>query len=161
MKAIAYVANVPIPDTQEVISIAEQKQRIKDFAARFNIELIDIIEESSPMDMDIMDREGIKTLIHRLDDVDIVLFERIWSITRKTAKLNPFLKILDEKQVPVYSVTVLWDCLSQVIRRKYKGVSKQFQQSPAPKAYNQEPTTSKEHWNEEISRTPKLSLKPF
>jgi DNA invertase Pin-like site-specific DNA recombinase len=124
MKAIAYICEVKIKGTDETINYEEQKQRIDEFAQRHGITIVDYFEDNyyNFLEHDVVDRPGIKTMLECPKDYDVVLVERVWCLSRISAELKPLLTELENQGKPLIATSVLWDCVSQRIRRRYAGV---------------------------------------
>ncbi|MEW6439802.1 MAG: recombinase family protein [bacterium] len=119
-RAIGYVCEIPIPGTDLTISKEFQKQRLQSYARWERIDLVDVIEEDGYHE-DFMGRPGIQHILNGPHDVDTVLVERVWCLSRKRKDLEPFLWALDQKRVELRASSYLWDCLSQHVRHRYMG----------------------------------------
>lgn len=120
-RAVGYVVDIPILGTDLSISRDFQKQRIIDYARRENIELVGIYEDENYRE-DFMNQPGVKQAMNAGTDIDAVIVERVWALSRKKKDLEPFLRKLDEKGVQLVCASYLWDCLSQMVRHRYMGV---------------------------------------
>lgn len=119
-KAIGYVCDIPIPETDLVISKEEQRLRILKYAQKENIELIYIFEDEKFTE-DFMNRPGVRKILECKEDFDLLVVERIWCLSRKRRELEPFLRKLDKRNVAVVTTSYLWDCCSQQVRHRYMG----------------------------------------
>jgi len=119
-KAVGYVCAIPVPGAGEVISKEDQRLRIMKYAKRENVELVCIYEDDEYSE-DFKTRPGVSKVRDCRELIDMVLVERVWSLSRKRKELEPFLKELDEKNVQLVASSYLWDCVSQQIRHRYSG----------------------------------------
>jgi DNA invertase Pin-like site-specific DNA recombinase len=119
-RAVGYVCDIPIPGTDLVISKDFQKQRIKEYAERERIVLAHIYEDENYSE-DFTNQPGVISVLNAGRDVDTVLVERVWCLSRKRRELEPFMKTLDDKHLQLVSTSYLWDCLSQQVRHRYMG----------------------------------------
>lgn len=119
-KVIAYVCDIPIPSTDEVISKADQKARIMKYAQKENIEVLAIFEDEKYTE-DFMTRPGVKAALECKDQYDQVLVERVWCFTRSRKELDALLENLDAKGAQLNATSYLWDCVSQQVRHRYMG----------------------------------------
>ncbi len=117
-KAIGYVCEIPIPDTDLVISREYQRDRIRQYAGKENMELVAIYEDEEFTE-NFIDRPGIRKIIESDAGFDTVLVERVWCMSRKIKELNPFLDKLDRMGVELVATSYLWDCTSQQVRHRY------------------------------------------
>ena len=113
-KAIAYVSDVILGRTGEVISREVQREAIRNHAAENGIEVVAWFEDEA-YNEDVMARPGIQALL-ACDQADTVLVERVWSLTRNWKVLEGFLRELKGRHVKLESATTLWDCVSQMAR---------------------------------------------
>lgn len=119
-KAVGYVCDVPIPGTEEVIGKEEQRLRIIKHAEKEGLELACIYEDEG-FSEDFASRPGVKKMLSGEENFDLVLVERVWSLTRKRKPLDAFLKELDRRDAQLASTSYLWDFLSQHVRHRYAG----------------------------------------
>ncbi len=129
-KAIGYVCDIPILGTDLVIGKDFQKQRIMDYARRENIALAGIYEDEKYRE-DFMEQPGVKSVLASGPDIDAVLVERVWSLSRKRKELEPFIRLLDKKRMQLVCGSYLWDCLSQMVRHRYLGALAERQHDAA------------------------------
>lgn len=130
MKAIVYAIEIHCQGTQELVSVDEQLERITQFAKRYNIDIIDtIIDEGNSLD-DYRERPGIQTLLNRVNEYDIVLVERAWVFSRSAKNIKPFMDDLQNNGKAIVMATVMWDCVSQVVRRFFKATESEIKGMP-------------------------------
>ena len=118
-KAIAYVSDVIIGRTGEVISRDFQKEGIRLYAADKGIEVVGWFEDSAYKE-DVMVRPGIMAMLQYEGQYDMVLVERVWCFARKLSALEGIFRAFDRKKVKLQAATVLWDCVSQQVRRRFE-----------------------------------------
>ena len=121
-KAIAYVSDVILGRTGEVIGRDHQKEMIKRHAAENDIEVMAWFEDEAYSE-DIVSRPGVQQLLACDLKCDLILVERMWSFSRQWSLLHPFMASVKEKGRTVESTTQLWDCVSQQARDFYRGRS--------------------------------------
>lgn len=121
-KAIAYVSDVILGRTGEVISRDHQKEMINRYAAENGIEVVAWFEDEAYSE-DILSRPGVRQLLACDQDCDGILVERVWAFSRSWSLLKPFLADLKEDGQQLKSATQLWDCVSQQTRDFYCGRS--------------------------------------
>jgi len=119
-KVIAYVCEIPIPGTEEVIGREDQKARILKHAMREGIEVVGFFEDEH-FTADFMERPGVRQMLEFAGNVEQVMVERVWCLTRSRAELEAFMDVLDRKGAPLVASSYLWDCLSQQVRHRYMG----------------------------------------
>ena len=129
-KAVGYVCDIPILGTDLVIGKEFQKERITEYAKRENITLAEIFEDEQYRE-DFMERPGVKAVLAAGPDIDAVLVERVWCLSRKKKELEPLVRLLDKKQMQLASASYLWDCLSQMVRHHYLGALAERQRTTA------------------------------
>jgi len=117
-KAIAYTSDVILGRTGEVIGRAHQKELIERHAADNGIEIVAWFEDEMYSE-DVMSRSGIQKLLANKDTVDLVLVERVWSLSRDMKVLEPFMDAIERKGAKLESATYMWDCVSQMCRRRF------------------------------------------
>lgn len=118
-KAIAYVSDIILGRTGEVISREAQKELIRQYAQESDIEIVAWFEDEIYQE-NILARPGIMKLLASTESCDTVLVERVWSLSRKSEDLRGFLKALDAKGKKLQSTSILWDCVSQMARWYYR-----------------------------------------
>jgi DNA invertase Pin-like site-specific DNA recombinase len=113
--AIAYVSDVILGRTGEVIGRAAQKEAIRQHADASGIEIVAWFEDEA-YDEEILTREGIRSLLTSGTRCDCVLVERVWSLSRNWKLLEAFLGELGQRGMRLEAATMLWDCTSQRAR---------------------------------------------
>ncbi len=127
-KAIAYVSDVILGRTGEVISRQSQREAIQRHAAENDIEIAAWFEDEI-YDENVLARPGFKALMES-QGCDLVLVERVWSLTRNLKTLEQLVEILAGRGMRVEATALLWDCASQHCRRLAKGGLKQPAKAP-------------------------------
>jgi DNA invertase Pin-like site-specific DNA recombinase len=117
-KAIAYVSDIILGRTGEVIKRSGQVELIAQYAADRDIDIIGWFEDEMYME-NVLERPGIKALLACDRSYDLVLCERVWAFSRSMAVLDPFFEELDRRGVRLECATTMWDCVSQKCRHRY------------------------------------------
>ena len=131
-KAIAYVSDVILGRTGEVIRRSAQRELLRQYAEENDIEIVAWFEDEV-YNEDILSRPGIQQLLGCEKECDCVLVERVWALSRQWPMLRGFLKALELHGRQLESATLLWDCVSQQCR-KFSGGEKPAFQPPAEPA---------------------------
>jgi hypothetical protein len=118
-KAIAYVSDIVLGQSGEIIRREAQKEAIRKHAADNGIDVVEIFEDEI-YDEDIMARPGIQRLLAHEAEYDTVLLERVWCLSRDWSNLVVFLKELQRRAHKVETTTCLWDCVSQQARHYFR-----------------------------------------
>jgi DNA invertase Pin-like site-specific DNA recombinase len=114
-RAIGYVCDIPVPDTDLVISKDDQRLRLMKCAEKENLELIRIYEDEA-LDEAFINRPGVQKILNDREDFDVLLVERVWCMSQKMSELNPFLEKLNQKNIQFVASSYLWDDTSQAVR---------------------------------------------
>ena len=122
-KAIAYVSDIILGRTGEVIKRSCQVELIAQYASDSDIEIIGWFEDEM-YNEDVLMRPGIQALLGYDKPYDMVLCERVWALSRSMAVLEPFFKELDRRGVRFEAATTMWDCVSQKCRRRFRSSSR-------------------------------------
>jgi hypothetical protein len=130
-RAIAYVNDIILGRTGEVIKRSCQVELIAQYATDNGIEIIGWFEDEM-YNEDVISRPGIAALLSYGKPYDLVLCERVWAFSRSMAALDPFFKELDRRGVKLESATTMWDCVSQRCRRRFTGASHVTAPPPRP-----------------------------
>ncbi len=130
-RAIAYVSDIILGRTGEVITRSSQVELIAQYAADNDIEIVGWFEDEMYNEV-VLDRPGIKTLLSCGSPFEVVLCERVWALSRSMGALEPFFRELDKRGVKLEAATLMWDCVSQQCRRRFRGVSKKTPPPPKP-----------------------------
>jgi len=117
-KAIAYVSDIILGRTGEIIGRPEQRRRIMDHAKENGIEILAWFEDEMYSE-DIMARPGVQALLEHGREHDLLLCERVWAFSRSMKALDPFFQRLEAKKVRFEAATTMWDCCSQMVRRRF------------------------------------------
>jgi DNA invertase Pin-like site-specific DNA recombinase len=119
-KAVGYVCDIPIPGTDQVIGKEDQRLRIMKYAQKENLQLVCIYEDDKFTE-NFNERPGVKKVREHAEPFDLLVVERVWSLSRKRKDLEPFMRELDKKGVEMVASSYLWDCISQQVRHRYAG----------------------------------------
>jgi len=117
-KAIAYVSDIILGRTGELITKAYQKAEIEKYAKENNIEIVKWFEDDV-YNEDVISRPAIQDILSFEGEYDTLLVERIWTFSRRWQNLSPIFAELDRRGVKVECATLMWDCVSQMARRRY------------------------------------------
>jgi len=118
-KAIAYVSDIVLGSTGEVISREAQKEAIRRHAAETGYEVVAFFEDDVYAE-DVITRPGIQRLLACDVEYDTVLLERVWCLSRSWAPMEPLFKELQRRGRKVESAATLWDCISQRSRHYFR-----------------------------------------
>jgi DNA invertase Pin-like site-specific DNA recombinase len=129
-KAIAYVSDIILGRTGEVIKRSCQVELIAQYASDKDTEIIGWFEDEMYHE-DILKRPGIQALLSYDKPYDMLICERVWALSRSMAALEPFFKELDRRGVKLECATLMWDCVSQQCRRRFRGPAR-AKPLPAP-----------------------------
>ena len=114
-RAIGYVCDIPIPKTDMVIGKDDQRARILKYAQQEGIELVSIYDDEEWTE-NFLTRPGVMRLLACKEDMDLVLVERVWCLSRRMTDLKEFTEKLDTKGWELLTSSYLWDCVSQHVR---------------------------------------------
>jgi len=117
-RAIAYIRDIVLSRTGEVIARARQTELIKQFAADNGIEIAAWFEDETGSE-DVLARPGIQALLAYPEKYNMVICDRVWTFSHSMAALEPFFKELDRRNVGFESATSAWDRVSQQCRRRF------------------------------------------
>jgi len=118
-KAIGYVSDIVLGQSGDVIGREEQRERLRRHARENGIELLEIFEDEFFVE-EILTRPGVQRLLAYEGDYDVVLVERVWSLSRSWQDLVVFLKEIQRRGRKVESAACLWDCVSQQARHYFR-----------------------------------------
>jgi hypothetical protein len=114
-KAIGYVCDIPILDTDLVINKDDQRLRILKYAEENNLEIVSIYEDEEYTEP-FVSRPGVQKLLNGTGGFDVLLLERVWCLSLKMEDINFFLKGLERKNVQLVTSSYLWDEVSEGLR---------------------------------------------
>ncbi len=114
-RALAYTSDIILGRTGEVISRAAQRAAIRRHADANEIEIVAWFEDEA-YNADVLGRDGVRRLLACVNSGDLVLVERVWSLSRRWPALEPFLAELRRRGAQLEATTLLWDCISQRAR---------------------------------------------
>jgi len=117
-KAVAYVSDIVLGRTGEIISRAEQRKAILDHARENGIEILAWFEDEVWSE-DVVTRPGIQKLLGYDQPFDVILVERVWALSRNTGVLQGFFAELSSRRLKIEAATTLWDCVSQMTRHYF------------------------------------------
>ena len=125
-KALAYVSDIILGRTGEVIKRSGQVELIAQYASDNGIDIIGWFEDEMYVE-DVLMRPGIRALLAYDKPYDVVLCERVWALSRAMASLEPFFQELDRRGVSFEAATTMWDCVSQKCRHRFSPPRAQVQ----------------------------------
>jgi len=128
-KAVAYVSDIILGRTGEIISRQQQRERIEAHARENGIEIAAWFEDEM-FNEDVLGRPGVAALLEAARGADMLLCERVWAFSRSMKALEPFFGRLDAAGVRLEAATCMWDCVSQMTRRRFNPALR----SAAPRA---------------------------
>lgn len=137
-KAIAYVSDIILGRTGEIIKRSCQVELIVQYAADNDIEIIGWFEDEM-YNEEVLMRPGIQALLAYDKPYDMVLCERVWALSRSMAVLEPFFKELDRHGVGFEAATTMWDCVSQKCRGRFRSFSHAKSEPERPVLMQEEP----------------------
>jgi len=117
-KAIAYVSDIILGSSGEVISRESQKEALKAHAVDNGIEIVAWFEDEAYCE-ELRIRPGISRLLECSEECDCVLVERVWALSRRWKEVQSFLDELSRKGRKLEASTLMWDCVSQAARNFY------------------------------------------
>lgn len=131
-RALAYVSDIILGNTGEIIKRSCQEELIKQFAADNGIEIAGWFEDEM-YNEDLLARPGIHAMLRYDKPYDIILCERVWALSRSTPVLETFFRELDRRRVGFEAATTMWDCVSQKCRRRFHPLMYQPHAAPVVK----------------------------
>ena len=117
-KAIAYVSDIILGRTGEVIRRSCQVELIAQYASDNDIDIVRWFEDEM-YNEDVLGRPGIQALLSYNNPYDFILCERVWAFSRSMAMLEPFFQELDRRGATLVAATTMWDCVSQKCRHRF------------------------------------------
>jgi len=135
-KALAYVSDIILGRTGEVIKRSGQVELIAQYASDNGIDIIGWFEDEMYIE-DVLTRPGIRALLAYDKPYDVVLCERVWALSRSMACLEPFFQELDRRGVGFEAATTMWDCVSQKCRHRFSPPRAQAQATRVVEAYEE------------------------
>jgi DNA invertase Pin-like site-specific DNA recombinase len=130
-KAIAYVSDIILGRTGEVIKRSCQVELIAQYASDKDTEIIGWFEDEV-YNEEVFGRPGIRALLSYDKPYDLLICERVWALSRSMAILEPFFKELDRRGVRLECATTMWDCVSQQCRRRFRGSARALSPKATP-----------------------------
>lgn len=135
-KAIIYVSDVILGQTGEVISCAEQLERVTAYAKEHGIEVVATYRDEVYAE-DPSERPGLRAMCVCKAEADTVLVDRVWAISRDWRVVRPLLQEMKDCGVKLECASLLWDCVSQMARNFFRANPVQLR--PAVCALEAEP----------------------
>lgn len=117
-RAFAYVCDIILGRTGEVISRQYQKELIQKYAIENDIEIVRWFEDEK-YEEDVLSRSGVRNMMDCPDCCDMILVERVWALSRSWATLKTVFAAMDARGMAMESTTTMWDCVSQMCRRRF------------------------------------------
>lgn len=114
-KAIAYASDIILGRTGGVVSRKEQRAAIEQHAKESGIEIVAWFEDEVYVP-ELLERPGVKALLECEEPYDMVLVERVHSLSGKWPELRRLLDLLERKKVKLEATSLRWDCVSQMAR---------------------------------------------
>ncbi len=120
-RAIAYVSDVILGTSGEVIQRDTQRQGIEARAADTNTDILGWYEDKIYAES-LFERSGLQALL--ADEAmahpgTIIVVERVWALSRSWEELKTLLARLEATGTRLESATTLWDGVSQLARQYY------------------------------------------
>jgi len=117
-QAVGYVCDIQVAGTDIIITKADQRDRIRKYAEKKNIDLIGIFEDEADTP-DFLGRPGVQEMLNSAPGYEEVLVERVWALSRETSQIKPFLDVIEKKDAKLIATSNLWDRASQMVRHRY------------------------------------------
>jgi hypothetical protein len=118
-QVIAYVSDIVLGSTGEVIRRETQKEAIRRHAEENGYEVVACFEDDVYAE-DVITRPGIQRLLAFDEPYDCLLVERVWCFSRSWSPLEPFFKEIQRRGHKIESAVCLWDCVSQRARHYFR-----------------------------------------
>jgi hypothetical protein len=118
-RAIAYTADIILGNTGMVIDRASEKKRIEEYAKENNITIVAWFEEVA-YEENPLARPMLKEALAYNEPYEMVLVERVWTISRKWSELRSVIEAWRAKKVRLECATTMWDCVSMMARNHYR-----------------------------------------
>ena len=118
--AIAYISDVILGSSGEVIHRNIQREKIEAWATENDVEILHWYEDKLYTES-LFDRKGLQALLADDSGADLCVVERVWSLSRNWAELKALLARLESKGARLTASSTLWDCVSQMARQHYTG----------------------------------------
>ncbi|MCZ7586669.1 MAG: recombinase family protein [Deltaproteobacteria bacterium] len=128
--AAAYVSDIILGRTGDVIGRESQKELIKQYAAENGIDIVAWFEDDL-YNEDVLSRPGVQELLANRDQYQLVLVERVWALSRLWSVCERFFEELERADLRLESATTMWDCVSQMARRRFDKTLKTPKLRPA------------------------------
>jgi DNA invertase Pin-like site-specific DNA recombinase len=116
--AVGYVCDIQVAGTDIIITKADQRDRIRKYAAKQNIDLVGFFEDEADTP-DFLRRPGVQNMLNLAPAFEQVIVERVWALTRDASDIEQFLNIIEKKDVKLIATSNLWDAASKLVRHRY------------------------------------------
>ena len=117
-QAAAYISDIMLGKTGEVITRQYQKEQILRHAALNDIEIVAWFEDEM-FGMTPLEREGVRALLASVASCDLVLVERVWTFGRHWPTLKTLFDKMETAGAGLECAAEMWDCISQMARRRF------------------------------------------
>ena len=124
-KAIAYTADIILGNTGTIIERALEKKRIEEYAKENHITIVAWFEEEA-YEENPFARPKLKEALAYHEPYDVVLVERVWTISRKWKEVRGVMEAWEAKKARVECATTMWDCVSMMARNHYRPADKRM-----------------------------------
>jgi CheY-like chemotaxis protein len=114
-RAVGYACGIDLEHEGIFVPAEKQKDRIRKLASALNLKLSDIYLDEN-RDVEILERPAMKKLLQEENRAGVIIVDRIWALSRRREKLQPFLRTLGEKNIGLEIATVMMDVASQYVR---------------------------------------------
>jgi len=118
-RAVAYVSDIILGQTGEVIGREAQREAVRRHAAENGIDIVAWFEDEM-YEEDVLLRPGIQRLLAYEEPYELVLVERVWAFSRCWSDLVVFLEEIRRRGHRLESTACLWDCVSQQARHYFR-----------------------------------------
>jgi hypothetical protein len=117
--AVAYITDTLLSPDKGAIGKDSQKEAIRKFAATNGIEIVAWHEDDMTTD-EVLDRPGVLEMLSKKHGADLVIVERVWSLSRNWSVLSRLYAEMDKRGMKLAAATTLWDGVSQMTRHHFE-----------------------------------------
>ena len=114
-RAVGYACGIDLEHEKIFVPVETQKNRIRKLASALNLRLADIYVDED-REAEILERPAMKKLLQEENQAGVIILDRIWALSRRREKMQPFLRALGEKGIGLEIATTMMDVASQYIR---------------------------------------------
>lgn len=114
-RAVGYACGIDLEHEGIFVPAETQKDRIRKLASALNLRLADIYADED-REAEILERPAMKKLLQEENQAGVIILDRIWALSRRREKLQPFLRALGEKGIGLEIATTMMDVASQYVR---------------------------------------------